>query len=172
MRCALLAALFVAACSPTSAVRTIAPTPLACAESESAALPLLSASAPQRVGGSPRRSFAHVRLAGDLAGPREISASDGTKGQLWFYRSSAPRPSLLLRATRLDGSGLVEFEVVHLVDGANPQFFLVEWPDGSLAYPYSPSQLAAVLPVAGCWRVDLVGGRAADALVLRVTPPR
>jgi len=105
-------------------------------------------------------------FGGELAGPVETwSATSATKGWVWLLHTADPPLFAHLRADRLDAADRVDFEVVRAGTTTAP----LVWPTGGEGYTYMPTQRDAVLTKAGCWKVSLVGGSAADAVVIWIS---
>lgn len=110
---------------------------------------------------------APVRLvvAGDLAGhPLNHGKGNPTSmspGNYWYIRDPQARPYITLRAERLDRAETVTFDASGYPLGKG---FLSEWAPADWYYRTWVEALE-ILPVEGCWRITLVGGRDAEGLV-------
>jgi hypothetical protein len=102
--------------------------------------------------------------SGDLAAPADIAANDGTKGQVWIYRTNEPTLFMRLRGERADGRKEVSFEVFKVTVQAPP----IRFPGGGRGYVYAMASSEAVFRDAGCWRVRVDGTAANEAVVVRI----
>jgi hypothetical protein len=102
--------------------------------------------------------------SGDLAAPADIVANDGTKGQVWVYRTAEPSLFMRLTGERTDGGVKVSFEIAKTTVQAPP----VPFPGGGAGYVYAMASREAVFRDAGCWRVRLDGTGTSEAVVLRI----
>jgi hypothetical protein len=101
---------------------------------------------------------------GDLAAPADIFANDGTKGQVWVYRTAEPPLFMRLIGERTAGRVTVSFEIFK----TTVQAPAVPFPGGGGGYVYTMTSSEAVFRDSGCWRVRREGTGAADAVVLRI----
>ena len=108
-----------------------------------------------------------VRLVvgGDLAG-QPLNHGKGyptsmSPGNYWYLRRPQARPSITLRAERLDRSEAVTFAAHGYRLGPG---FVSEWAPADWYYRTAVEALE-ILPAEGCWRISLVDGGPDDAVV-------
>jgi hypothetical protein len=102
--------------------------------------------------------------SGDLAAPADIWANNGTKGQIWIYRTNEPTSFMRLLGERADGRKEVSFEVFRVTVQAPP----IRFPGGGQGYVYAMASSEAVFRDAGCWRVRVDGTAVNEAVVVRI----
>jgi hypothetical protein len=119
---------------------------------------------PTGVTSTTRTGTDRFHWSGDLAAPADIWANDGTKGQVWIYRTNEPTLFMRLLGERADGRKEVSFEVFRVTVQAPP----IRFPGGGQGYVYAMASSEAVFRDAGCWRVRVDGTAANEAVVVRV----
>jgi hypothetical protein len=90
---------------------------------------------------------------GDIAAPTDIVARDGTKGQVWIYRTNDPPLFLTLVGERIGVQERLSFELFRLGTEAPP----VPFPERGTGYAYMPTQREPIFSGPGCWRVHVSG---------------
>lgn len=143
-----LLATILLACQPPRSETTATP---GCASS-----PLGTVAAPGNVD-------VPIRFGSRLAGPSIVNHAEGTKGQLWLYRTDEPPILLQLEAHRLNGPERFGFVLIRAGTSAPS----VQWPGGGgQAFTYRPGELGRLLPSPGCWRFRIGGGIEIDEVIL------